>query len=83
MTISANYRAASAENEIRKTAEETRKQIAKLGSNQTLLEAALKVLMKHKLLEEFAHEHCKIEDAPLANGKEADRPALPAPEETR
>lgn len=49
-------RALALEAELRKIASEARKDLATLGSHSLLIETALRVLMKHDLLMEFAAE---------------------------
>lgn len=50
------YRAASAEAEIHEIARITKIAIQRIESRCLLLDAAMRVIMKHDLLSEFSHE---------------------------
>jgi hypothetical protein len=50
------HRAASAEAEIIDIAKRAKETIGKIGSRSLLLEAALRVIMNHNLLDEFSQE---------------------------
>ena len=51
------YAMARAQGDITATSLEAQKYIRQLGSRCTLLESAIKVLMKHDLLNEWTEEH--------------------------
>lgn len=57
-------RSREAESDIRNIALETRRQVAQLGSRSFLLEAALRVLLKHGLMSEFAAQASHPPDDP-------------------
>lgn len=50
------YRAASAEAEIRDIAKQAKEAVSKMESRSLLLEAAMRIIMKHGLLDEFSRE---------------------------
>lgn len=52
----AKYRAASAEAQVIDIAKQAKDAISKMESRSLLLEAAMRVLMKHNLLDEFSRE---------------------------
>lgn len=52
----AKYRAASAEAEVHALAKQAKEAISKMESRSLLLEAAMRVLIKHGLLDEFSQE---------------------------
>ncbi len=53
----------SAEDNVTRLADAARAEISRIGSRCSLLEAAIKVLMRHDLLFEFALEHGKKPEA--------------------
>lgn len=66
-------RADAAEAEIRSIAKEAKAGVAQLSARCSLLEAAMRVIMKHDLLSEFSHElnHPPAAEAPaIANGEQ-------------
>lgn len=64
----AKYRAASAEAEVIKIADEAKAGIKQMTSTVVSLEAALRVLMNHNLLGEFSEQLKKLT---MTNGERA------------
>lgn len=52
----AKYRAASAEAAVLDIAKQAKEAVSKLESRSLLLEAAMRVIMKYDLLNDFSHE---------------------------